>query len=151
MKFQQKTWITQGLQISIEKKNTLFIFRYIRCKESSRKNDFHLKYKSYWNLLSTLLKDSKQQYFTDFFKSNNNGIKKNWKGIKFIISKKSKSNNNLPTSIIREGNFIADRLSIVNIFNDFLLTATHKVQFKIKFSRKYFSHFLPPNIHESII
>ena len=66
LKFQQKPWITQGLQIFIKKKNALFS-RYIRCKESSHKKGLHLKYKSYRYLLSTLLEDSKQQYFTDFF------------------------------------------------------------------------------------
>ena len=76
LKFQQKPWITQGLQKSTKKKNTLFS-KYIRCKESSHKKDFHSKYKSYQNLLSTLLKGSKQQYFTDFFKSENNDVKKN--------------------------------------------------------------------------
>ena len=40
------------------------------------KQDLHLKYKSYQNLLSTLLKYSKQQHFIDFFRSNNNDIKK---------------------------------------------------------------------------
>ena len=54
LKFQKKLWITQGLQISIKKKNTLFS-RYIRCKESSHKKDLHSKHKSYQNLLSTLL------------------------------------------------------------------------------------------------
>ena len=93
LKFQQKPWITQGLQISIKKKNTLFS-RYIKCKESSRKRDLHSKYKSYQNLLSTLLiKDSKQQCFNDFFKSNNNDITKTWKGIKSITSMKNISNN----------------------------------------------------------
>ena len=75
LQFQQKPWITQGLQISIKKKNTL-CSRYIRYKESSHKKDLHSKYKSYQNLLSILLKDSKQQYCTDFFKSDNNDIKK---------------------------------------------------------------------------
>ena len=89
LKFQQKPWITQGLQISIKKKNTLFS-RYITCKERIHEKDLHLKYKSYRNLLSTLLKDSKQKYFTDFFKSNNNDIKKTWNGIKSIISIKNK-------------------------------------------------------------
>ena len=64
---------------------------------------------------------------------------------------KGKSNNNSPTSIIREGNFIANPLSIANVFNDFFSTFAQKVQSKIKFSRKSFSDFLPPNIHESII
>ena len=140
LKFQQKLWITQGLQISIKKKNPL-VSRYIRCKESSHKKDLHYKYNSYQNLLSTLLKNSKQKYFTDFFKSNNNDIKKTWKGIKSIISMKNISNNDSPTSIIHEGNFIADRLSIANAFNDFVSTVAQKMQSKIKFSSKSFSDF----------
>ena len=80
-----------------------------------------------------------------------NDIKKTWKGIKSIISMKNKSNNDSPTSIIHQGKFIADPLSIANVFNDFFSTVAQKVQSKIKFSRKSFSDFLPPNIHESII
>ena len=98
-----------------------------------------------------LLKDSKQQYFTDFFKNNKNDIKKTWKGIKSITSMKNKNNNDSPTSIIHEENFIADPLSIANVFNGFFSAVAQKVQSKIKFSRKSFSDFLPPNIHESII
>ena len=64
---------------------------------------------------------------------------------------KNKSNNDSPTLIIHEGNFIVDPLSIANVFNDFFSTVAQKVQSKIKFSRKSFSDFLPPNIHESII
>ena len=62
---------------------------------------------------------------------------------------KSKSNNYSPTSMIYEGNFIVDPLSIANAFNDFFSTVAHKVQSKIKFSSKL--DFLPFNIHESII
>ena len=119
--------------------------------ESSHKNNLSLKYKSYCNLISTLLKDSKQWYFTYFFKSNNNDIKK---GIKSITSMKSKSNNDSPRSIIHEGSFIADPLSIDNVFNDFFSKIVQKVQSKTKFSSFFFfffPDFLPPNIHDSII
>ena len=64
---------------------------------------------------------------------------------------KNKSNNDSPTSIIHQGKFIADPVSIANVFNDFFSTVGQKVQSKIKFSGKSFSDFLPPNIHESII
>ena len=65
---------------------------------------------------------------------------------------KTKSNNDSSTLIIHEGNFIADPISIANVFNDFFSTVAQKVQSKIKFSNKSFSHFLPPNIqYESII
>ena len=53
--------------------------------------------------------------------------------------------------IIHEGNFVADLLSIANVFNNFFSTIAQKVQSKIKFSKKSFYDFLPPNIHESII
>ena len=54
----------------------LFFPDILNVSKAAIKKDLHSKYKPYRNLLSTLLKDSKQQYFTDFFKSNNNGIKK---------------------------------------------------------------------------
>ena len=64
---------------------------------------------------------------------------------------KNKSNNDSPTSTIYEGNFVADPLSIANVFNDFFSTVAQKVQSKIKFSSKSFSDFLPSSICESIM
>ena len=64
---------------------------------------------------------------------------------------KNQNHKDSPTSIIHEGNFIADPLSIANFFNDFFSTVAQKLPSKIKFSSKSFSDFLPPNIHESII
>ena len=51
---------------------------------------------------------------------------------------KNESNNDSLTSIIHEWNFIADLLSIANVFNDFFSTVAHKLQAKIKFSSKFF-------------
>ena len=50
-KFQQKPWITKGIQNAIEKKNRLFK-KYIKCGDSN-KNIFHQYYKTYQNSLST--------------------------------------------------------------------------------------------------
>ena len=47
-RFQQKPWITKGIQNAIEKKNRLF------------KIILHQEYKTYKNILSTLLKQSKK-------------------------------------------------------------------------------------------
>ena len=43
---------------------------------------------------------------------------------------KNKSNNDSPTLIIHGGNFIANPLSIANVFNDFFSTVGQKVQSK---------------------
>lgn len=60
------------------------------------------------------------------------------------------SNNNLPISIIREENFMIGFRSIADVFDYFFSSDAQKVKPKTKFSGKYFSNFLPPNIHESI-
>ena len=59
LKFQSKPWITSGLQKSIVIKNKLF-GRFIKCTNSIIKEKLHNDYKSYRNMISTLLKQSKK-------------------------------------------------------------------------------------------
>ena len=68
LKFKTKPWITMALQKSISIKNKLFS-DYINKKDLSQKTELHIKYKSYRNMLSTLMKKSKQNYFTNFLKT----------------------------------------------------------------------------------
>ena len=109
-----------------------------------------MQYKNYRNLLSTLLKDSKQTYFSSYFKDNIKDIKKTWKGIKSIISMKSK-NSDIPSSILDNGKYIIKSTTIANIFNDFLHSVAPAVQSKIKFSCKSFSEYLPSKYYDSFI
>ena len=50
---------------------------------------FHEQYKTYRNLLSTLIKQSKQIYYTKYFENNWNNFNNTWKRIKTIISIKN--------------------------------------------------------------
>ena len=43
---------------------------------------FHEQYKTYRNLLSTLIKQSKQIYYTKYFENNWNNFNNTWKRIK---------------------------------------------------------------------
>ena len=52
----------------------------------NKKNEIHIKYEQYKNLISTLLKRSKLSYFTKFFNDNLKNLKNTWKGIKNLIS-----------------------------------------------------------------
>ena len=79
----QQPWITSGIQKSIYIKKKLK--RFINKKDPQIKTAFHEQYKTYKNLLSTLLKQSKQIYCTKYFENNWNNIKNTWKGIKTII------------------------------------------------------------------
>ena len=85
LKFRNKPWITLGLKKSISIKNHL-LTKYIKLKDVTLKNEAQIKYKQYRNLLSTLMKESKKSYFTNYFQNNLNHLKSTWKGIKNLIS-----------------------------------------------------------------
>ena len=71
LKFQNKPWITSGLQKSIVIKNKLF-GKFTRSTNSIIKEKLHNDYKSYSNMISTLLKQSKKNYYDKYFKGINN-------------------------------------------------------------------------------
>ena len=59
---------------------------FINKKDTILKEEFHTNFKKYRNLLSTLMKKSKQAYCNKYFKINWNNIKNTWKRIKSLIS-----------------------------------------------------------------
>ena len=50
--------------------------KFVKCKKKIMKELHHKNYKSYRNLLSTLIKKAKEKYFTNFFNENIEDIKK---------------------------------------------------------------------------
>ena len=69
MKFKSKPWIILGLQKSISVKNKL-LKNFINKKDPILKEELHTNYKKYRNLLSTLMKKSKQAYYVKYFERN---------------------------------------------------------------------------------
>ena len=74
LKFKSKPWITLGLQKSLSVKNKL-LASFINKKDPIQKEECHTNYKKYRNLLSTLMKKSKQAYYDKYFERNLNNIK----------------------------------------------------------------------------
>ena len=75
-----------------------------------------MQYKNHRNLLSTLLKKSKENYYKKCFESNWNNAKIIWKGIKSIITKDIASS--VPRTILHRENLITNPYDIANIFNN---------------------------------
>ena len=118
LKFKSKPWITLGLQKSISVKNKLFV-NFINKKDPILKDEFHTNYKKYRNLLSTLMKRSKQANFDKYFEANWNNIKNTWKGIKSLITLKSVASN-VPTVLsLDNGDTITNPYDIANTFNNY--------------------------------
>ena len=117
MKFKSKPWITLDLQKSISVKNKL-LKNFINKKDPILKEGFHTNYKKYRNLLSTLMKKSKQAYYDKYFERNWN-IKNTWKGIKSLISLKTIASS-IPTVLsLDNGDTITNPYDIANTFNNY--------------------------------
>ena len=112
LKFKFKTCIALGLQKSISVKNKLLTN--FNEKEPIVKEEYHTNYKKYRNLLSSLMKKSKQVYYDKFFERNWNNIKNPWKGIKSLISLKTVASS-VPTVLsVDNGDTIINHYDIAN-------------------------------------
>ena len=117
LKFKSKPWITLGLQKSITVKNKL-LANFIDKKDPILKEEFHTNYKKYRNLLSTLMKKSKQAYYDKYFERNWN-IMNTWKKIKSFISIKAVASS-VPTVLsLDNGDTITSPYDIANTFNNY--------------------------------
>ena len=87
-----------------------------------------MKNKKYRNLFSTLLKKSKQIYYTKYFESNWNNIRNTWKGIKTIISIKNITTT-IPHSIEFNNRTITDPTTMSNVFNNYFTSIAEKTKY----------------------
>jgi len=140
LKFKNKPWITFALQKSIEVKNALFN-KYIKANNPVIKNIHHENYKRHRNCLSTLLKQSKKNYYIDYFNRNISDIKKTWKGINSIISN-SNNCSNAPLCLSHNNSTITAPKEVANVFNNYFCSVADKVQSSIKFSFRNFQYYL---------
>ena len=136
----KKPWITSGIQKSIYIKSKL-LKKFINKKDPQTKAVFYEQYKTYRNLLSTLMKQSKQIYYTKYFENNWSNIKNTWKGIKTIISIKNITTT-VPHSIEFNNRTITDSTVMSNILNNYFASIAKKTNSNIKFSLKHYTDYL---------
>ena len=94
-------------------------------------------------MLSTLMKNSKRNYFIKFFENNLKNLKSTWKGIKSIISIKSScSNSPMLLTYTYQNDSIDNPERIANTFNNYISTIGEKTQAKINHSHKNYTDYL---------
>ena len=144
LKFRNKPWITLGLQKSISIKNHL-LTKYIKLKDVTLKNEAQIKYKQYRNLLSTLMKESKKSYFTNYFQNNLNDLKSTWKGIKNLISLKELPNV-APSNIFDNGRSLTEPQEIANAFDKYFVNVATDINVLLDTQKVIFMVFSPQSI-----
>ena len=147
LKFITSPWLTAALQKSISVKNSL-LKKYINLKSPVKNNEIYQQYKYYKNLLSTLIKKSKQNYYERNYYNLNN-LKNIWKGIRTLIAIKHSSASNIHM-LTHKGTIVTDPLDTANIFNDYFSLIAEKAKANIKFSNKSFQDFLHHPNEESL-
>ena len=96
-------------------KNKL-LTNYINKRDPILEEEFHTKYKISRNLISPLMKKSKQAYYDKYFERNWNNIKNTCKGIKSLIFLKTIASC-VPTVLsLNNGDTITNPYDIANTF-----------------------------------
>ena len=76
-----RPWITIVILKSLRKRSELHS-RYLRAKDSERKQLLYHRFKLYRNMLVTLVRKRKQNHFKKCFSDNIKNLREIWKGIK---------------------------------------------------------------------
>ena len=129
LKLKTKPWITPAMQKLILIKANLFK-KYIKLSDPLIKQEVHLKYKCYRNLLLTIFKNSKQIYYEKFFQNNLNDIKNIWKGIRNLVSLKQSTKSNIHL-LSHNNETITAHKNIANMFIDYFSTIAEKQRPKL--------------------
>ena len=135
-----KPWITPGIIKYISKRDFLYR-KFIQAKNPETKSQYHIQFKSYRNLIATLCRQSKFNYFTDYFNQHSTNIRKVWLGVKNLISLKSSKPQN-PITISVGNSVSSDPLTVSNKFNDFFSSVADTVRSSIPNTNHHFSNFL---------
>ena len=123
-----KPWFTTGLRNACIKRKLLY--------KDYRTLDAEVKYKSYRNKLTSILKKSEKQYYNQLLIEQKENVKNIWKILNTII-RKPKNSHNYPDAFVDKGNFITDKNVMVNKFNDNFVNVGIELANKIA----------PPNQH----
>ena len=132
--------ITPALQKPISVKNS-HLKKLINCNDSQTKEHLHTRYKEYRNLLSTLSKRSKTNYYSHYFDINCNNVTITWKGIKSMLSIKFNPSD-IPKILNKNDSTITNPVEIAKVFNNYFSCIASQTKVNIKYSHKHFSDFL---------
>ena len=134
LEFKIKPWITAALQKYISAKNSL-LKKFINCNGSQTKEHLHNRYKEYRNLLSTLLKRSKTNYYNHCF---------DMLILKVIMSILSIKPNpsDIPNILNTNDSTITNPVENANVFKNYFSSIPSQTKVNIKYSHKHFLDFL---------
>ena len=131
IKFRDKPWINNEIKKMMRIRDKVL-------SKLKKRNDDATKalYQKFRNRVAVSLKESKANYFHNFFHTNGNNMKLLWSGLKSIISNKNSKVNIISKLNDVNGNLTNDPAVIANTFNDFFVNVAGNVAKGIPRTRK---------------
>ena len=134
-----KPWITKDIKRSISNRDNL-LKRYLRTKGERRSVLFN-QYKLSRNHIVDLIRQSKSNYYRNFFDNNLKSSKIIWSGINSLISSKSKKKKS-NVSLDVDGHLTSDKKLIAESFNEYFTQIAEKIKERLPQTKKSFRDFL---------
>ena len=131
----RKPWITPAILKSIHRKDKLY-------KKYMNKPTYDNKTKlnKYRNMLTSLIRSSKKQYFTEKLNENRNNLKQTWNILNSVLGRNRPTKPH--TSFTINGSEISDPTSIADGFNDFFVNIGPNLADKIPNTNANYGEFL---------
>ena len=130
-KFHQKPWYTKGIKISVNTRDKL----HRKSLRTKRITD-DKKYKKYRNLLSRIIKISKDLYDAELIEKYEDDKRRVWQQINKMTNRKSRKKISVDLLIDSKGNELRDKKEIANNLNDHFNTIGSKMASKFENSAR---------------
>ena len=100
------------------------------------------------NKKNSKIKESKKQYYQNYFQRNSKNLKRTWDGIKSVATLKSKTKTS-PNSLFVHRNIIVNKTSIAETFNNFFVNVGSNFASKIPKAKNPFGKYLKKRVLNS--
>ena len=148
IQLKKRPWITHGILASINDRDKLYK-EFTKEIDPILKSELHTRYKRKRNMIVTLLRQSKKQYFAAYFEEHKSNVKKTWEGIRNIV-KVSKKTRTSPTQLFYKNETHSTNNAMASVMNDFFVNIGNVVEDKIPHVETEFTTYLKEPNPETI-
>lgn len=122
-----KPWMTQGILNAIRKRDKLKQ-RVLKNKHSMELKNY---YKNYRNIVTTLIKTTKNNFYKEKIQSAGNNYKKIWDCITEVTNHNKNCKDNIEQIILANNTQITNKEEIASAFNEFFIEIGEKISREI--------------------
>ena len=137
-----KPWITKGILTSTRIKAKLF-----KLFKRTKNPEHYKKFKHYRDMINSLLRKSKKQYYKKYFQEHSSNMKKTWTGINNLLHRNNKQKlSDLFLNV--NGNLFTDQKLVAEKMNNYFVNVAGNLAQKIpKPNTKFQDYLKNPNQH----